>query len=82
MFRGASVLYISLVEWGLSEYAVIQVIGALVESEIPHSEYGGVIELFRVARRQRVGPDVIVERIVSAAPHTGSINELSNKILR
>lgn len=81
-FRSASVLYVSLFEWGLTEDSAKRVVESLVLSEIHKSEYEGVIELFRVARRQRLRPEELVERIVSAAPHSRSIDELSNKILR
>ncbi len=81
-FRSASVLYVSLFEWGLTEDSAKRVVESLVLSEIHKSEYEGVIELFRVARRQRLRPEELVGRIVSAAPHSRSIDELSNKILR
>lgn len=81
-FRPLSVLYVSLVKWGLESETTIAVAEALVRSPIPASEYEGVSDLFRKARKFRISPEELSTRIIDQAVRVADIEELERRILR
>ncbi len=81
-FRQATVLYISLLEWGLTGAAVVELVEAAVDSKLEPREFSGIPELFALARRERVRPDRMVERIISALPRADSLRELRNMVIQ
>lgn len=81
-FRPLSVLYVSLVRWGLESETTIAVAEALVRSPIQASEYEGVSDLFRNARKFRISPEELSTRIIAQADRAADIEELERRILR
>lgn len=81
-FRQATVLYISLLEWGVTDNAVVELVEAAVDSRLEPREFSGIPELFALARRERVRPDRTVERILSALPRVDSLPELRSMVIR
>ena len=81
-FRPVSLLFVSLSQWGLSRENGLRVAEALVVSNIPPNEYEGVIELYRSARRKRMRPSELTDRIVSTTGKVDSLKELERVILR
>jgi hypothetical protein len=80
-FRQVSILYVSLDKWGLPREEILSVAEALISSPISSGEYEGVVDLYRRARRQRIRPEVLTERIVSEARNAVTVEELRRRIL-
>ncbi|MCF7914329.1 MAG: hypothetical protein K9L66_04095 [Spirochaetaceae bacterium] len=81
-FRPISLLYASLSTWGLSKEDGLSVAEALVSSAIPSEEYEGILDLYRAARRERIRPEELTERIAARAGSSESVEELERVILR
>jgi len=81
-FRPISLLYASLSTWGLSNKDGLSVAEALVSSAIPTEEYEGILDLYRTARRERIRPEELTERIAARAGSSESVEELERMILR
>lgn len=81
-FRPISLLYASLSTWGLSKADGLTVAEALVSSAIPIAEYEGILDLYRTARRERIRPEELTERIAAYAGSSESVEELERMILR
>ena len=80
-FRQATVLYISLLEWGLRRQEVAVLVEATVASDLEPEEFAGIPELFALARRERVRPSRFVERVLTALPQTDSLRELRRMVV-
>ncbi len=81
-FRSVSVLYASLVSWGLPSGTTLSVAEALTNSPLPAHEYEAVTDLYRNARRYRIAPEELSDRIISVAAKVADIEELERRILR
>ena len=81
-FRPLSVLYASLVHWGLPAGTTLSVAEALVESPLPADEYEALTNLYRSARRYRISPEELSTRIIAEANRAATIEELERRILR
>lgn len=79
-FRQATVLYVSLLNWGLDTASVVEIVEAAVDSNLSPEEFSGIPELFALARRQRVRPDRMVRRLLAALPRADSLRELRSMI--
>ncbi len=75
-FRAAATLDISLADWGLGDRDVQRVVEAAVASRLEPRSYRGIAELFVLARRERVRPERMVDRVVAGLERAGSIGEL------
>lgn len=80
-FRQATVLYVSLLDWGLETASVVEIVEAAVDSNLKPEEFSGIPELFALARRQRVRPERMVGRLVAALPRADSLRELRSMII-
>ena len=80
-FRPLSLLYASLSTWGLSKEDGLLVTKALVSSSISTEEYEGILDLYRTARRERIRPEELTERIATQAGSSKSVEELKRVIL-
>jgi len=80
-FRPISFLYASLSTWGLSKEDGLAVAEALISSAIPTAEYEGILDLYRTARRERIRPEELTERIAARASSSESVEELERMIL-
>jgi hypothetical protein len=80
-FRHATVLYVSLLDWGLDTGDVVEIVRAAVDSRLEPEEFSGIPELFALARRQRVRPERMVGRLVAALPRADSLRELRSMII-
>src|SRR6056297_691175 len=80
-FRPLSLLYASLSTWGLSKEDGLLVTKALVSSSISTEEYEGILDLYRTARRERIRPEELTERIATQAGSSKSVEELERLIL-
>ncbi|MFO7731252.1 MAG: hypothetical protein R6V86_10870 [Spirochaetia bacterium] len=80
-FRPISLLYASLSTWGLSKEDGLAVAEALVSSAIPAEEYEGILDLYRNARRERIRPEELTDRITERAGSSVSVEELERMIL-
>lgn len=81
-FRQATVLYISLFEWGLDQPSVVELVEGAVDSNLEPREFSAIPELFALARRDRVRPARMVERILSALPRADSLRELRSMVIQ
>lgn len=81
LFRPAAALYVSLAEWGLAEEDSLAIVRAAVGSPIPPENYPGIAELFAVARRERVRPDRMAERIVEGLARAHSLRTLRTLVV-
>jgi hypothetical protein len=80
-FRPATALYVSLAEWGLSTEDSLAIVRAAVVSRIRPENYPGIAELFAVARRERVRPDRMAERIVEGLARVDSLRTLRTLVV-
>lgn len=81
-FRPASVLYASLMNWGLASDTTFSVVQALIKSELSVAEYEGILNLYSSARRSRVSPEEVSRRIITESEKAADIEELKHRILR
>lgn len=81
-FRQATVLYISLHEWGITQASVVDLVEGAVDSSLDPREFSGIPELFALARRERVRPERMVQRILSALPRADSLRELRSMVIQ
>lgn len=80
-FRQATVLYVSLLEWGLETGDVVEIVAAAVDSRLEPEEFSGIPELFALGRRQRLRPERMVSRLIAALPRADSLRELRSMIV-
>jgi hypothetical protein len=75
-FRAAAVLYLSLIEWGLSSGESFRIVEAAVASLLPPESFAGIGELFTIARRERIRPERMVERVILGLERADSLRVL------
>lgn len=75
-FRSAGALHVSLINWGLSPQQSLEIVQAAVSSQLAPEDYPGIAELFATARRERIRPDRMVERIVRGLERADTIGTL------
>jgi hypothetical protein len=79
-FRAVSTLFVSLDTWGLASSEALRVAEAFVQSPIPSEDYGPVTDIYRTARRRRIPPGTVTERIVAQARNVRSIEALERRV--
>lgn len=80
-YRAATYLYVALVDWGLPGAAAAELLEALLGSQLPGEEFGGIVELFVAGRSARVSPERLAERIRRALPRVRSLEDLKALVL-
>lgn len=81
-FRSAAALFVSLRDWGLDSTGTTRIVEAAARSDLPPLEYPGIAEIMAAARRQRIRPDKMVDRIVSALQTAETLSALRRRVLQ
>lgn len=81
-FRSAAALFVSLRDWGLDSTGTTSIVEAAVRSDLPPLDYPGIAEIMAAARRQRIRPDEMVDRIVSALQTAETLSALRRRVLQ
>ncbi|MBN1837512.1 MAG: hypothetical protein JW820_16775 [Spirochaetales bacterium] len=80
-FRAATYLYVALSEWRLPRETAVALLEALLGSELPGEEFGGIVGLLAEGRSARIPPERLVERVRRALPGVRSLDELKRMVL-
>jgi hypothetical protein len=80
-YRSGELLYASLVGWGASRPASLQVTLAAIRSALPPDQFLGLVDIFEQGRQNRISPERIAERIVDSLPGVKTIDDLRRAVL-
>ena len=80
-YRNGELLYASLVSWGASRTAALQVTLAAMRSELPADQFPGLINLFEQGRQKRISPERVAGRIIDSLPGVRNIDDLRRAVL-
>lgn len=80
-FRPASMLLVSLVEWGLEEPQAAELCASIASSLIHPEEFPVILDVLIEGRLNRVGPEEMAQRILEVLPDVQSARELHRSVL-
>lgn len=80
-YRGATYLFVSLVQWGLSRESSLKLTIALLQSSIMGKDFPGIMDLLVEGRRLRLQPEIVAERITNALSRAKTLEELKENVL-
>jgi hypothetical protein len=80
-YRSGSALYVQLREWGVEEIQSAALTKAALESDLPESEYPGILEILVRGRQDQLAVDRIVERLVIVLPNAQRLRTVERTVL-
>lgn len=80
-YRDATVLYLSLTQWGLTDKEALIVVESVLKSAIPGQDFIGLINIFTRGRSLYISPEEIIIRIKEVIDEIDTIEALEEKIL-
>ena len=80
-YRDATVLYLSLTQWGLKDDEALFVVESVLKSAIPGPDFIGLISIFTRGRSLYISPEEIITRIKEVIGEIDTIEALEEKIL-
>ncbi len=80
-FREVTLIYVSLLQWGLDSENSIKLLIAAAKSSIPDGELSGIRDILIKGRQLRIAPEELIERIVEGLPKVNNLETLEERIL-
>lgn len=80
-YRDATVLYLSLTQWGLKSSEALMIVDSVLKSAIPGPDFIGIITIFIRGRSMNISPEEIITRMKEVINDIDSIETLEEKIL-
>jgi hypothetical protein len=80
-FPSLSILYVSLVQWGLAADTALTLTEAAAASRLPAADFPGVSELLIRGRRLRLPPEELARRLAEELPRVKNLEELQERLL-
>ncbi|GAB6090530.1 hypothetical protein JCM12856_21230 [Spirochaeta dissipatitropha] len=82
LYRPASALYMSLINWGVESTPALNLLQIMTVSEINPVDYPGIVDILTDARRLRYDIDYVLNSIIDNAPKSTEVQELRRRVLR
>jgi hypothetical protein len=80
-YRDATVLYLSLTQWGLTDDEALIVVESVLQSAINGQDFIGLMNVFTRGRSLHISPEEIIIRIKEVIDEIDTIEALEEKIL-
>ncbi|MBN2534876.1 MAG: hypothetical protein JXB88_18490 [Spirochaetales bacterium] len=80
-YRDATVLYLSLIQWGLTDDKALMAVEFVLQSSITGQDFIGIINIFTRGRSLHISPEEILIRMKEVIDDIDTIETLEEKIL-
>ena len=80
-YRDATVLFVSLIDWGIDREAALALAGAALESPLEGGSFVGIMDLLVTGRRLRLDPERLARIMVRELPSVRDIEDLEERVL-
>ncbi|MFW6182000.1 MAG: hypothetical protein ACOC8N_09640 [Spirochaetota bacterium] len=80
-YRDATVLFVSLIDWGIDRETTLALAGAALESRLEGDSFVGIMDLLVTGRRLRLDPDRLARIMIRELPSVDDIEDLEERVL-